>query len=165
MNSTYPKVPSCMEGAGGWGIKGKCCFYVAARINGKCTKVLRNLAVYLLSGQYEQGTVYPYLHMVSRSSLSQTVMKNNAIYRKMFGYSYRESVTLLQHSLGRPTWEELSEKRLTNFLRRCIVSPLNPVIHHFTRNWSGLRFLASLYFAVHRSFPLCSMTRVYVSYT
>ena len=68
----------------------------------------------------------------NRDEYRQMRVAYNAIYRKMFGYSYRESVTLLQHSLGRPTWEELTEKRLANFKRRCNAFPLNPVIRQFT---------------------------------
>ena len=42
----------------------------------------------------------------------------NAVFRKIFGYRYFESVTNLQHSLGRLTWEELTENRQNGFLRR-----------------------------------------------
>ena len=42
----------------------------------------------------------------------------NSIYRKLFGYRYFESVTNLQHSLARPTWEELVERRRSGFLKR-----------------------------------------------
>ena len=42
----------------------------------------------------------------------------NSIYRKLFGYRNFESVTNLQHSLNRPTWEELVQKRNTGFLKR-----------------------------------------------
>ena len=56
----------------------------------------------------------------------------NAVYRKMFGYSYRESVTLLQHSLGRFTWEELLEKRKSDFLTRIRSCPPNSLIRAFT---------------------------------
>ena len=42
----------------------------------------------------------------------------NSIYRKLFGYRNYESVTNLQHSLGRPTWEELVENRQRGFIRR-----------------------------------------------
>ena len=31
----------------------------------------------------------------------------NSIFRKILGYPYHESVTNLQHTLHRPTWEEL----------------------------------------------------------
>ena len=31
----------------------------------------------------------------------------NSVFRKIFGYRYFESVTNLQHALGRCTWEEL----------------------------------------------------------
>ena len=42
----------------------------------------------------------------------------NSIYRKLFGYRTFESVTNLQHSLQRPTWEELVEKRRSGFHSR-----------------------------------------------
>ena len=42
----------------------------------------------------------------------------NSVFRKIFGYRYFESVTNLQHALGRPTWEELVEKRKTCFAAR-----------------------------------------------
>ena len=42
----------------------------------------------------------------------------NSIFRKLFGYRYFESVTNLQHSLGRPTWEELVERRSLSFVQR-----------------------------------------------
>ena len=42
----------------------------------------------------------------------------NSIFRKLFGYRIFESVTNLQHSLNRLTWEELIEKRRNGFLRR-----------------------------------------------
>ena len=42
----------------------------------------------------------------------------NSIFRKLFGYRYFESVSNLQHTLQRPTWEELVEKRNNGFTRR-----------------------------------------------
>ena len=42
----------------------------------------------------------------------------NSIFRKLFGYRYFESVTNLQHALGRPTWEELVKKRESGFFIR-----------------------------------------------
>ena len=39
----------------------------------------------------------------------------NSIFRKLFGYRYFESVTNLQHALGRPTWEELIDRRKSGF--------------------------------------------------
>ena len=42
----------------------------------------------------------------------------NAIFRKIFGYRVFESVTNLQHALGRLTWEELVERRKSGFLIR-----------------------------------------------
>ena len=35
----------------------------------------------------------------------------NSIFRKIFGYRHFESVTNLQHALGRHTWEELIERQ------------------------------------------------------
>ena len=42
----------------------------------------------------------------------------NSIFRKIFGYRHFESVTNLQHALGRQTWEELIEKRKSGFTSR-----------------------------------------------
>ena len=39
----------------------------------------------------------------------------NSIFRKIFDYGRTESVTELQHQLGRPTWEELVRKRTERF--------------------------------------------------
>ena len=43
----------------------------------------------------------------------------NSVFRKSFNYSWRESVSELQHALGRPTWEELVEKRQKDFILKC----------------------------------------------
>ena len=42
----------------------------------------------------------------------------NSFFRKFFGYRYFESVTNLQHFLGRSTWEELVAKRSAGFETR-----------------------------------------------
>ena len=42
----------------------------------------------------------------------------NSVFRKLFGYRQFESVTNLQHSLGRQTWEELVTKRKSSFFQR-----------------------------------------------
>lgn len=62
------------------------------------------------------------LHVTDSDDKRHMRVAYNSIYRKMFGYSYRESVTLLQHSLGRKTWEEYVEERVGSFntrLHRC----------------------------------------------
>ena len=46
----------------------------------------------------------------------------NSIFRKIFGYRYFESVTNLQHTLGRLTWEELVTKRESGFFKRARTS-------------------------------------------
>ena len=40
----------------------------------------------------------------------------NSIFRKIFNYKRNESVTDLQHTLGRPTWEELVKRRMDKFM-------------------------------------------------
>ena len=40
----------------------------------------------------------------------------NSIFRQIFGYRQFESVTDLQHQLGRPTWKQLVPKRENKFL-------------------------------------------------
>ena len=49
----------------------------------------------------------------------------NSIFRQIFGYRTRDSVTDLQHQLQRPTWEELIAKRKESFalnLPHCLVA-------------------------------------------
>ena len=45
----------------------------------------------------------------------------DSIFRKIFGYRIFESVTELQHALGRKTWEELIEKRKRIFIDRILL--------------------------------------------
>ena len=42
----------------------------------------------------------------------------NSVFCKLFGYRIFESVTNLQHSLSRMTWEELVDKRRKGFMNR-----------------------------------------------
>ena len=53
----------------------------------------------------------------------------NSIFRKLFGYRYHESVTNLQHNLGRQTWEELTDKRKTGFYRRAYLCESDSLVH------------------------------------
>ena len=59
----------------------------------------------------------------------------NSVFRKLFGYRYFESVTNLQHSLNRLTWEELVDRRRSGFLKRakrCDNGSLAHLLsHHF----------------------------------
>ena len=71
------------------------------------------------------------IHVSDRDDCRQMCVAYNAIYRKLFGYSYRESVTLLQHTLGRPTWEEFVEKRKTGFAHRCRLCSNDTVVRIF----------------------------------
>ena len=58
------------------------------------------------------------VHVKDRDCRRKLRVAYNSVYRKMFGYSYRESVTELQHCLNRPTWEELLDKRKAAFLQK-----------------------------------------------
>ena len=44
------------------------------------------------------------VHVRDRDERRKLRVAYNAPYRKLFGYTYRESVTALQHNLKRPTW-------------------------------------------------------------
>ena len=63
-----------------------------------------------------------------RDDRRQSRVAYNAMFRKIFGYSYSESVTNLQHVLGRCTWEELSEKRHSGFMRIRSLYPTDSLI-------------------------------------
>ena len=56
--------------------------------------------------------------VVNRDEKRSMRVAYNAIFRKIFGYRSFESVSNLQHSLNRPTWEELTEKRKVGFMKR-----------------------------------------------
>ena len=68
------------------------------------------------------------IDIANRDEKRQLRVAYNAIYRKLFGYSYRESVTNLQRCLNRPTWEELTERRRLNFLRKCGQWPCDTLV-------------------------------------
>ena len=54
----------------------------------------------------------------NRDERRQLRVAYNSVFRKIFGYRWSESVTALQGFLGRPTWEQLTEKRLSSFHAR-----------------------------------------------
>ena len=58
------------------------------------------------------------IHVSNRDEKRQLRVAYNSIFRKLFGYRWSESVTGLQHFLGRPTWEELVDKRRAGFVSR-----------------------------------------------
>ena len=58
------------------------------------------------------------VHVSNRDERRQLRVAYNSLFRKIFQYRWSESVTALQHFLGRPTWEELVEKRRDGFLNR-----------------------------------------------
>ena len=68
------------------------------------------------------------VHVADRKQSSKMRVAYNCIFRKLFGYSYRESVTDLQHMLGRPTWEELVAKRSDNFQKRFVYLPADSLV-------------------------------------
>ena len=65
------------------------------------------------------------LHVTDRKQRSKMRVAYNSAFRKLFNYSWRESVTNLQHELSRPTWEELIEKRKQKFLSKITLFPID----------------------------------------
>ena len=68
------------------------------------------------------------VNVTDRRQMSRMRAAYNSVFRKLFNYSYRESVTDLQHMLGRPTWEELIAKRKNNFMRNASRLPVNSLV-------------------------------------
>ena len=58
------------------------------------------------------------VHVANRDERRQLRVAYNSIFRKLFGYRWSESVTALQEFLGRPTWEQLVDKRVASFRNR-----------------------------------------------
>ena len=55
------------------------------------------------------------IHVADQDTRRKLRVAYNSIFREVFAYTRRESVTELQHQLGRPTWEELIVKRTEKF--------------------------------------------------
>ena len=68
------------------------------------------------------------IDILDRDDRRQSRVAYNAIFRKIYSYSYFESVTRLQQVLGHCTWEELTEKRFNNFKRRCGQYPSSSLV-------------------------------------
>ena len=64
------------------------------------------------------------IHVVNRDERRRLRVAYNSLYRKVFDYKPWESVTDLQHTLRRPTWEELVNKRRDKFSERISHSDL-----------------------------------------
>ena len=68
------------------------------------------------------------LHVADRRQRSRLRVAYNSIFRKLFHYSWRESVTDLQHALGRPTWEEMTTNRQSKFFSKFADFPADSLI-------------------------------------
>ena len=58
------------------------------------------------------------IHVANRDERRRLRVAYNSIFRKVFGYRQWESVTELQHTLMRPTWEELIAKHHATFEKK-----------------------------------------------
>ena len=58
------------------------------------------------------------IYVADRDERRSLRVAYNSVFRQIFGYRRFESVSNLQHALGRLTWEETVEKRSKNFLSR-----------------------------------------------
>ena len=68
------------------------------------------------------------IHIANRDEKRQLRVAYNSLFRKIFGYRQSESVTALQGFLGRPTWEQLVERRTRTFHMRLLNHSL---VHSF----------------------------------
>ena len=70
------------------------------------------------------------IHVASRDERRRLRVAYNSLFRKVFDYRTWESVTELQHSLQRPTWEELLNDRQQRFhdrIAHCDITHRLPV--------------------------------------
>ena len=63
------------------------------------------------------------IYVSDRAERRKMRVAYNSIFRKIFHYRYRESVTALQGHLGRLTWEQLMAKRRTSFVQKALSCP------------------------------------------
>ena len=60
------------------------------------------------------------IHVADVDERRQLRVAYNSVFRKIYDYRRIESVSALQEFLGRPTWEQLVNKRLTSFIERVL---------------------------------------------
>ena len=65
------------------------------------------------------------VHIVDRNERRQLRVAYNSLFRKIFSYRWSQSMSALQHFLGRSTWEELVEKRKRSFFQRLGQCPVD----------------------------------------
>ena len=73
------------------------------------------------------------IYVSNRDDRRQLRVAYNAMYRKVFGFRYWESVTALQHNLQRDTWEEMLEKRMNSFTHKCKRWPASSLVSQLVR--------------------------------
>ena len=99
------------------------CANAILRIDGRSDEIVM---LRLLEAQCVSILTYAMevIHVADRDERRRLRVAYNSIFRRVFGYRDWESVTDLQHSLKRPTWEELTEKRKSKFLQTVSQCPL-----------------------------------------
>ena len=58
------------------------------------------------------------IHVADQGERRKLRVAYNSVFRRIFGYRNYQSVTDLQHFLGRQTWEEVVNERRERFLKR-----------------------------------------------
>ena len=69
------------------------------------------------------------IHVADEDERRSLRVAYNAIFRRIFGYRTRESVSDLQHELGRLTWEELVKQRVQNFRMKTSMCRQNTLVY------------------------------------
>ena len=107
------------------------CLNFILRIDGKSSdlvmlKLLESHCIPLLTYAIE------IINVTDNAEKRKLRVAYNAVFRRIFQFRIFESVTDLQHFLGRDTWEELIEKRKQKFHRRCFKYDGDTTCAHFT---------------------------------
>ena len=95
----------------------------------RATCDVRHIYIYIKSSRVESHCVslltyaIEIVHVADRDERRQLRVAYNSLFRKIFGYRRTQSVTALQHFVGRLTWEELVLKRVENFRHRLTLCP------------------------------------------
>ena len=74
------------------------------------------------------------IHVTNQDERRSLRVAYNSVFRQIFSYRRYESVSDLQHALGRPTWEELVQKRKDSFLQRARQSDPNSLIYFLSQH-------------------------------
>ena len=105
-----------------------CAANAVLRVEGCVLRLLEYHCVSILTYAIE------IVHVADEKQRKKLRVAYNSIFRNLYNYTRRQSVTELQHALDRHTWEELIEERCEKFKLKTKDFPLHSIVRYIGQN-------------------------------